>query len=128
MIYLADDNPDNRLVLERVLRHACGDISVRAFTDGLALLDHLAEATVPPRLILLDLHMPVLNGQQTLKVLKQHVAWREIPVVIISSGASSQEIDACYQQGADEVVLRPVEWPLYVTTVQRICDLWLQHC
>ncbi|UHG93197.1 response regulator [Spirosoma oryzicola] len=126
MIYIVDDKADNRFLLEQTLKRNCHyKDPIQSLPDGYYLLQHMATVTELPQLILLDLHMPLLNGYQTLKGLKQHLDWQTIPVVIMSADASEQEVEACYGAGADMVLIRCLDWRAYSASLRAICQRWL---
>lgn len=76
-------------------------------TDGLEALAEVART--PPDLILLDITMPRLDGKETCRRLKANPQTREIPVVILSANSSNQDIQDCFELGAADYLIKPVE-------------------
>jgi CheY-like chemotaxis protein len=67
-----------------------------------------------PDLILLDMHMPVMDGYETLLELKKDPRLKDIPVVAISADSFKEAVDEVMQAGANDYVLKPVQFrPLY---------------
>lgn len=91
---MADDDPDDRAIIEDALAEFnAGDV-VQFANDGahlMQLLNVAFTATTYPRLIVLDLNMPKLNGTQTLQQLKQDARFRHIPVIIYSTSINHVE-------------------------------------
>lgn len=79
-----------------------------------------------PSLILLDRHMPELDGHQTLIRLKQHPAYQKIPVVMMSADANQVEIDDCFEAGANSFLLKNNNFDSLKETMSIICQYWLE--
>lgn len=82
-ILVVEDHDDLREVVEEVLRHE--GFSVVAVANGKAALEHLFAAATTPRLIVMDMNMPVMTGPQLMAVLQSHARFSTIPVVVTSS-------------------------------------------
>ena len=80
---LVDDDEDIREIVAEVL--AAHGYSVRVARNGLEALNALDSVPLPPRLILLDMMMPVMNGWQLLTILRDHPAHSRIPVVVMTA-------------------------------------------
>lgn len=123
-VYVVDDTADYRFLVQQVFTHFLPQYSVRLFTGGDALLRELQTSPERPALILLDLYMPELSGQQTLGRLKQEPAWRSIPVVVVTSASSAQEVRACYQAGANSCLPKPVGLEAMRQHLEQLCTYW----
>src|SRR4051812_1108176 len=99
-VWVAEDNADVRLMLERAFKR--GNRSVRAvfFGNGAELVEHFNSHLVHPRLLLLDLQMPVMDGLEALKQLREGGCCGPTPVVIFSSHEDPELIRAAYFSGA----------------------------
>ncbi|MGG6268964.1 response regulator [Leptolyngbya sp. AN10] len=78
-----------------------------------------------PDLILLDLNLPGLNGQEVLEQVKQHPDLKQIPIVILSTSPDPQDIRQSYSLNANTYVTKPVEVHQFVQVVQQIIEFWL---
>jgi CheY-like chemotaxis protein len=85
---------------------------VRFFSSGRTFLQEIRQLPGRPALILLDRHMPDLDGHQTLVLLKQNPDFKRIPVVMLSSDPSPQEIEGCYEAGANSFLLKTLSMNL----------------
>lgn len=125
-ICIVDDTADYRLLLGHLFRHYFPAYSVSFFTDGSEFLASLPHLSHPPRLILLDRHMPQLDGHQTLLRLKGDAVYKKIPVVMMSVDAMEEEIRGCYEAGANSFFLKPLDFDLLKEELERLCRYWLE--
>ncbi|MRS65315.1 response regulator [Larkinella terrae] len=124
-IYIVDDHADFRFILKQLFSMAVPRSTTRLFENGQALLDGLNQSDALPVLILMDCHMPVLDGYQTILQLKQSAAYRHIPVVMMSSEADSSEIRNLYRAGANSFIRKPIEFTAQMELVAQLGKYWL---
>lgn len=124
-ICIVDDTTDFRLLLQGIFKQHLPDYTTLFFADGKSFLAELAGMNKRPSLIILNRLMPVPNGHTILLFLKQHPAYKTIPVVMLSAQASPAEIDACYQAGANSFVLKPLASGALVKLMRLLCEYWL---
>jgi len=79
-----------------------------------------------PDVVLLDLNMPVLDGKQTLKLLKSSTHFSMIPVVIYTTSNANQELQECYKIGANAYCIKPGSYQEMISMLQHFCDFWFQ--
>ncbi len=75
----------------------------------------------PPGLILIDVEMPLLNGDRKVMMLKSNPASRDIPVVLMSQKSRSELEELCHTAGADEYIVKPLDGPTLLELVARLC-------
>jgi two-component system, response regulator len=103
--------------------------------DGAAALEYLfSGSTVTgkknsgfPRLILMDLKMPKINGLELLQRLKAEESTRSIPVVVLTSSNEEQDIETCYKYGVNSYIVKPLEFEQYIRTITDLSSYWLIH-
>jgi CheY-like chemotaxis protein len=78
-----------------------------------------------PRLILLDLNVPFLNGLEVLQFLREDACCPETPIVLFTSSESPKDIKAAYDNCVDAYVVKPVSAAEYASTIGRIARFWL---
>ncbi|MBI3520461.1 MAG: response regulator [Bacteroidetes bacterium] len=78
-----------------------------------------------PKVILLDLKMPKVNGIEVLARLKSDERTRKIPVVILTSSKEDPDIQTCYDLGANSYVVKPVEFTEFVKVVSDLGLYWM---
>ncbi|MBW4521359.1 MAG: hybrid sensor histidine kinase/response regulator [Scytolyngbya sp. HA4215-MV1] len=103
-VLVVDDEPDNFDVIETLL-HDTGYVLNYA-SSGQKAFDRLE--TFQPDVILLDVMMPDLNGIEVCRQLKNNPRWKVIPVIIVTSLSSKEDLAQCMAAGADDFVSKPV--------------------
>lgn len=129
-IILVEDNISDADLVIRALRKNNLVNSVLHLEDGQKALDYIFGNTensmhIPPRLILLDLKMPKVNGLEVLEKLKSNEDTKAIPVVILSSSVEDPDLKKCYQLGANSYVVKPVVFDEFVKAIVQVGLYWL---
>ena len=102
-ILMADDNPQEHILMAMAARGAPTPIEFDFVSDGSKLLTDLylpRSVDQLPNLIILDLHMPRLNGHRTLEELQAHPIFWQIPVIVLSNSLSTKDEALSYARGA----------------------------
>lgn len=110
-ILVVDDDLEDHLILDTFFREAGLETIVGYRENGqqaLYYLQDITEETNLPRLIVLDLNMPILNGTQTLMRLKQTSRFKNIPVIIFSTSQNETEKRKCLSLGAIDYMVKPL--------------------
>ena len=110
-LLVAEDDLDDQLILEECLADCGYDGRIYFVKNGKKVIDYLdglAQDTQLPKLIVLDLNMPILNGTQTLFELKQNNRYTKIPVVIYSTSDNEHEKRKCMNFGAVDYLVKPI--------------------
>jgi CheY-like chemotaxis protein len=128
-ILLIEDNDEDAELTQRVLkRHNLTQNLVR-LRDGAAALEYFfaaGAARPPPRVILLDLKLPKVDGMEVLRELKAHEQTRCLPVVMLTSSKEERDVEQAYRLGANSYVVKPVEFDAFVRTVEQLGLYWAQ--
>ncbi|RZK42183.1 MAG: response regulator [Hymenobacter sp.] len=120
-----DDTTDYRVLLQYLLNRGCPHCDLSLFANGQDFLNALPRFKQLPDLVLLDYHMPTLTGYQTLLRLKQHPAYRSIPIVMMSAQATDTDIQACYGAGANAFMQKTVNIESFAYLLEVTCHYWL---
>lgn len=107
IILLADDDNDDTELFHEALRDIDSTIECFCSGNGSELLESLDKMEKNPDLIFLDLNMPIMNGWQCLKALKETERYREIPVMMISTSSHQKDIDMATGLGAVCYFVKP---------------------
>src|SRR6478672_1792737 len=100
MILYADDDSDDRFILNESFVSSGLNASLVYVSNGQEAISYMEHMPGPlPSLVILDLNMPRMNGKETLAYLKTHPRYHRIPVIILSTSANKEEMDACTAQG-----------------------------
>jgi CheY-like chemotaxis protein len=106
LVLIGEDEPDNQVILQTVVESLVG-VRAHVAADGLAVLASVERER--PRMILLDLMMPGLDGFQVTRQLKADPTTRSIPIVAVSAMARPDDREAALQAGCDDFVRKPFE-------------------
>ena len=108
LITLADDDEDDRLFFTDAFEELKINTVVNTVNNGKELLDFLNHPeTTLPNIIFLDLNMPILNGIDCLKEIKQNDKFRDIAIAIYSTSSSDQDIENTFVLGANIYIKKP---------------------
>ena len=128
----AEDDADFRLLVKRALDRSTLDVDLRFVEDGEQLLDYLrgsgtyAGSDAPrPGLVLLDLNLPRTDGRDALRAIKSDPALRHIPVVVFTTSNAAEDVDLCYDLGANAFVRKPMDMAALTDLVSTIGHYWL---
>lgn len=132
-ILLVEDNPDDVELTLRVLRshHLANNIQV--LRDGAEALDFIfcrgeyAERNINdhPKVVLLDLKLPKVDGLDVLAAIKQDERIKSIPVVVLTSSKEERDVVDSYQLGVNSYISKPVEFEQFVAAIQQLGFYWL---
>jgi two-component system response regulator len=132
-ILLVEDNPDDIELTMRAFRKNNIANSVVVARDGVEALDYLfgrgayagRNTAETPRLILLDLKMPKMDGLHVLEHLRADERTKLTPVVILTSSKEDRDLIASYKSGANSYVRKPVDFNEFLEAVRSIGLYWL---
>ena len=132
-ILLIEDNPIDAELTMRSLKKANFVNKLYWVKDGQEGLDFLYRTDAyaaradddHPKLILLDLKMPKVNGIEVLQRIKSDERLRSIPVVVMTSSNEQSDITESYRLGANGYVVKPVEFGAFAETIAKIGMFWL---
>jgi CheY-like chemotaxis protein len=115
-----EDNMSNLRLLE-VLLSSRSDIKLITATDGRSGLSRAQEGIAD--VILLDLHLPELSGQQVLRELRGSPATESLPIVIVSADATPGQIEELMRDGASAYLTKPLDLKLFLATLDQVLEL-----
>ena len=124
-ILLVEDNPaDARLTLE-AFRHSGQPLDIEVVEDGEAALERLRDTTrALPALVLLDLNLPGIHGREVLDEIRADHRLALLPVCILSTSRSSEDIQQAYANHTNCYVVKPIDLTSFRTVVQQIERFW----
>lgn len=132
-ILLVEDNENDAELAIRALLKNNFTHTIEHMKDGPAALDFLfARGSYTqrvnlecPKLILLDLKLPKINGLEVLKEIRQHPKTKRIPVIMLTSSREEKDVEKAYQLGANSYIVKPVEFDIFIDTMQAIGQYWM---
>jgi len=132
-ILLVEDNESDAEMTNRILRKNNIASKLLHLSDGAMALDYLFAEGIyagrqienKPKVIMLDLKMPKVNGIEVLHRIKSDDRTKIIPVVILTSSKEDPDIKRCYELGANSYVVKPVEFDEFHKAVTNLGLYWL---
>jgi two-component system, response regulator len=132
-ILLVEDDPQDLRLTMRELQNANLANRIEVARDGEEALDFLfcrgahsgRSLRHPPRLVLLDLKLPKVDGLQVLKEIKSRPETQAIPVVVMTSSREEQDMVESYKLGVNSYIQKPVDFDQFRQTIKALGLYWL---
>lgn len=132
-ILLVEDNPQDAELIIRAIKKQNIANPLFNVEDGAEALDFIfcrgkfstRDGSIQPRVILLDLKLPKVNGLEVLKEIKMDERTRSIPVVVVTSSQEVPDIKAAYTLGANSYVVKPVSSDAFIDAMSKLGLYWL---
>lgn len=124
---VVEDDAGHALLIKKSLRRLGLEHEIRHFYNGYEFLNYLAECnsksgskTNESYVVLMDISMPGLSGIEVLCALKSEEVWKNIPVIMVSTTDSPDEVNACFELGCFDFLIKPVEIKNLAGTLSRL--------
>jgi two-component system, response regulator len=132
-ILLVEDNPRDAELTIRALKKKNLANSLYHVEDGVEALDFLfargkyadRDINDAPKVVLLDLKLPRIDGLEVLTAIKADERTQAIPVVVVTSSAEDPDVQKAYQLGANSYVIKPVQFDSFMDAMVRVGIYWL---
>jgi two-component system response regulator len=131
-ILLVEDNPNDVKLTLHAFETANLANTVRVARDGVEAIEYLFGADSAgafrevPRVILLDLKLPKIDGHEVLKRIKSDARTQAVPVVVLTSSSEERDVMLTYQNGANSYIVKPVDFDKFTEAVRDIGRYWLE--
>jgi two-component system response regulator len=132
-IILVEDNPDDAMLTIRALKKNNLANRLVHLQDGAEALDFFfgegvyksRDMSVIPKVVLLDLKMPKVNGLEVLQKLKSDERTKYIPVVVLTSSAEDPDIINCYRLGVNSYIVKPLGFESFTKKITELGLYWM---
>lgn len=132
-ILIVEDNPSDAEMALRALKKNNLSNKVLVVNDGVEALDFIfakgkfsgSEETHRPKMILLDLKLPKVDGIEVLKEIKSHPETKVIPVIVLTSSQEETDMVESYKLGVNSYIVKPVDFDKFVDAVRHLGFYWL---
>ena len=131
VLLVEDSDADAEMTLRTLRRRGIAN-RIERVHDGVEALDylrlqgsHAARTSGLPRLVLLDLKMPRMDGLQVLREMKADARLRKIPVVMMTSSREEGDLMESYELGVNSYVVKPVDFGEFAETVAQVGMYWM---
>ena len=133
VILLVEDNRDDVTLALRALKKNNIGLDVVVAHDGVEALDYLfatgphsgRDTTATPKVILLDLKLPKVDGLDVLRRLRADERTKLVPVVVLTSSREERDLIDSYSLGANSYVRKPVDFDRFTEVVRQLGEYWL---
>jgi len=132
-ILVVEDNPDHRELTVLALRECCDPARIATAADGSDALDFMfgqgihegRDTRKQPRLVVLDMRLTRVHGLEVLKAMRANPLTQSVPVVMLSSSTERQELDSCYEAGANSVVRKSLDYQELRRKMRQVYEFWV---
>lgn len=126
-ILLIDDDELERMKFKKVCKDISFPCSIVEAVNGKQALEFLKEEKSLFNIIILDLHMPKMNGLELLENLKSNMEFKNIPIIIMSNSEDDSELKKCYDFGISGYFTKPVQYSKYSKKVKSLLKYWKRN-
>lgn len=132
-ILLVEDNPnDVELTLRAFKKHNLAN-NIAVVRDGVEALEFIfctgrysdRQILDAPKVVLLDLKLPMVDGMEVLRKVKQDERTRTIPIVVLTSSKEDRDLAECYRLGVNSYIVKPVDFEQFTESVRHLGMYWL---
>lgn len=123
-VLLVEDDHADQEILKRIVSQGALRAALHIESSGQSALDYLEKSGDEIDLILLDLNMPGLNGLETLAEIRKRAGIKTIPVIMLTTSDSEQDVIKSYELGANSFVTKPIQFDEFIRVVREIDEYW----
>lgn len=122
ILLIEDDLDDIELLQEALTRHGISYVMDTA-NDGSMAIEYIRTCEVCPDIIILDFNLPKIHGREVLTEIKSVASFKHIPLMILTTSSSKEDIEYSLKNGADRYLIKPVNLQQMEETVKSIVEL-----
>ncbi|WP_445715128.1 response regulator [Flavobacterium sp.] len=130
-ILLVEDNEGDIILTQEAFEECDFKTSIQVARNGKEAITYLFDSctnTQLPDLILLDINLPLLNGHEVLKRIKENDKTKHIPVVILTTSSASTDINLTYANHANSFISKPSEIDDFFQSINTLGKFWFNTC
>jgi two-component system response regulator len=133
-ILLIEDNASDAELTVHAFQKYSRTKRIHIVPDGAEALEFLhctgtyadRNEALQPKLILLDLKLPLVDGHYVLRQIRSNATVRHVPIVVLTSSREARDIYQCYQLGISSYIVKPVNFDEFTDTAKVIAKYWLE--
>jgi two-component system response regulator len=132
-ILVVEDNPFDMELMLRAFKKRNINNPLHTVEDGAEALDFIfcrnayegRSFSRQPKVVLLDLKLPKVNGLEVLEAIKSDERTKSIPVVMVTSSQEEKDVTMAYALGANSYIVKPVEFDVFTDAMSNVANYWL---
>ena len=130
-ILLVEDNEGDIILTLEAFEESKVKTEINVVKNGQQALDYVFQKgeysdAQRPDLILLDINIPIFNGHEVLKTIKEDNNLKKIPVVMLTTSSNPNDVDKAYENHANSYVKKPLDMDDFLKAILQIEEFWLQ--
>ena len=133
VLLVEDNSTDAELTIRELKKHNMANNLVHVkngadaidFIFGTGVFAGSRDISYPPKVVLLDIQMPKMNGIEVLAKIKTDPRTKQMPVVILTSSKENPDIKKCYDLGANSYIVKPVNFESFAEAIKNLGFYWL---
>ncbi len=130
-ILIIEDNPADARIAKEAFKESNIKYNINVVSDGIQAIDYLRKTeefynAVTPDLILLDLNLPKKDGREVLAEVKSDVNLKTIPIIVLTTSQSEQDITNSYSLHANSYISKPVDLESFLVIIKAIEEYWFK--
>jgi two-component system response regulator len=131
VVLVVDDDQGDCELISRAFDDCGAQVDLRFAPDGEAAIEYLANCRrghqERPRLVLLDLNVPKMDGKATLRLIRDDPAFKALPVIVFTASEREADVLKCYQYGANSYFTKPTDLGGYRKVIRILESYWLRR-
>jgi two-component system, chemotaxis family, response regulator Rcp1 len=130
-LFLVEDNPGDVRLAQEIFKEVKVKINLIVAEDGVQAMDYLKKVCADPRLlkpelIILDLNLPKKDGREVLAEIKTNEDLLRIPVIILTSSTSAEDVNKAYGEHANCYIAKPVDLDEFARIIKILEEFWFK--
>ena len=103
---IVEDNKVNMLLLKTIIKNLFSDATISEISNGKDAVDQFE--TINPDIIFMDIQMPIMNGYEATKEIRNLKSGKNVPIIAITAGTEKEEKDKCINAGMNDYIAKPI--------------------
>lgn len=129
VVLIVEDNPGDLRIAQEAFKEGKYSVEIQSVSDGIQALEYLKKENEyfdkpTPNIVLLDLNLPRKDGREVLKEVKENEVLKHIPVIILTTSQSEDDIFKCYNLHANCYISKSVDLDEFVESVKSVEEYW----
>ncbi|QGJ68945.1 Hypothetical protein PBC10988_6100 [Planctomycetales bacterium 10988] len=124
-VLVTEDNDIDYEIIHRSLQEVLPTLKVERAETGEDCLARLEDETSNPHIVIMDLNLPGMTGDEVIHELKSHIKLRELPIIVVTSSSNPRDVEACYYKGANSYHLKPLQTQRFRSVIREVANYWL---